>query len=96
MAGLTTLFAWTAPAFTTGSPVDHTWVTTYDNRLTAYPSEAAEASAGQFYWFCWGTFHPTGGTPANPSGFLGSQAGDLAVARCLVTANADSRTTPGV
>jgi len=95
MAGLTTLFAWTAPAFTTGSPVDHTWVTTYDNRLTAYPSEAAVAAAGQFYWFCWGTFHPTGGTPANPSGFLGSQAGDLAVARCLVTANADSRTTPG-
>ncbi|MGJ4996038.1 hypothetical protein [Bradyrhizobium sp. HKCCYLR20261] len=93
-AATATLFAWAVPAFTTGSPVDHTWVTTYDNRRTVYPNDAAVAAAGEFYWYCWGSFHPTGGTPINPSGFLGSQAGDLALAQCLVQANADSATTP--
>jgi hypothetical protein len=90
----TTLYAWTVPAFTAGSPVDHTWVTAYDNRTNAYQTVAAVVAAGQFYWYCWGSFHPTGGTPTNPSGFLGSQGGDLALAQCLVQANADSRTTP--
>ena len=94
MAGLTTLYAWTVPAFVAGSPVDHTWVTTYDNRVNAYPTDAQVASAGQFYWYCWGSFHPKGGTPAIPDGFLGSQSGDLALAQCLVQANADSRTAP--
>jgi len=93
MAGLTTLYAWTVPAFTAGSPVDHTWVTTYDNRVNAYPTDAQVASAGQFYWYCWGSFHPKGGTPTIPDGFLGSQGGDPVLAQCLVQANADSRTT---
>ena len=95
MPGSTTLYAWTVPAFSAGSPVDHTWVTTYDNRVNAYPTVAQVAAAGQFYWYCWGAFHPAGGTPTNPTGFLGSQAGDLTLAQCLVQANADSRTTPG-
>jgi hypothetical protein len=30
------LYAWATPAFINGSPVDHTWVATYDNRETAY------------------------------------------------------------
>jgi hypothetical protein len=87
-------YAWAVPAFTTGSPVDHTWVTTYDNRIDTYPSDQAVDAAGQFYWYCWGAFHPQGHTPDSPDGFLGQQAGDLALARCLVVANADSRTLP--
>ncbi|WP_316229472.1 hypothetical protein [Bradyrhizobium sp. SZCCHNR1070] len=94
MAGSTTLYAWTVPAYSSGSPVDHTWVTTYDNRTSVYQTDADVIAAGQFYWYCWGSFHPTGGTPVNPTGFLGSQGGNLAFAQCLVLANADSRTTP--
>lgn len=87
-------YAWTVPAFTSGSPVDHTWVTTYDNRVNAYQNDAAVAAAHQFYWYCWGAFHPQGGTPSIPDGFIGSQAGNLALAQCLVEANADSRIVP--
>jgi hypothetical protein len=94
MANRIPLYAWAVPAFTADSPVDHTWVTTYDNRTNAYPNDQAVAAAGQFYWYCWGAFHVQGGTPGNPRGFLGRKAGDLALARCLVTANADSRTVP--
>lgn len=94
MAGSTMLYAWTVPAYFQGSPVDHTWVTTYDNRVNAYPTDAQVAAAGQSYWYCWGSFHPVGGTPAIPDGFIGSQAGDLALAKCLVLTNADSQTTP--
>src|SRR5437879_4160032 len=88
------LYAWTVPAFTSGSPVDHTWVTTYDNRVNVYPNDAAVIAAQQFYWYCWGAFHPNGGTPSIPDGFIGSQTGDLALAQCLVQVNADSRTVP--
>ena len=94
MASQSPLFAWAVPAFTTGSPVDHTWVTTYDNRITPYPTVQAVIQAGAFYWYCWGSFHPRGGTPINPDGFLGQQAGDLALAQCLVAPNADSQTVP--
>lgn len=91
---MTTLYAWAVPAFTTGSPVDHTWVTTYDNRTQIFQTDAAVSAAGQSYWYCWGSFHPTGGAPGNPTGFLGDQNGNLALAQCLVLANADSATTP--
>jgi hypothetical protein len=94
MAASTTLYAWAVPAFSSGSPVDHTWVTTYDNRTTVYPNDTAVAAAGQDYWYCWGSFHPNGGTPVNPTGFLGSQSGNLAFSRCLVQSNADSATAP--
>src|SRR5258708_6683250 len=94
MVNLVPLYAWAVPAFTSDSPVDHTWVTTYDNRTSVYPNDQAVVVASQFYWFCWGAFHPQGGTPANPRGFLGQQAGDLGLAQCLVTPNADSRTVP--
>lgn len=94
MAGSTTLYAWTVPAYSSGSPVDHTWVTTYDNRTVVYQTDADVIAAGETYWYCWGSFHPTGGTPVNPTGFLGSQSGNLAFAQCLVLPNADSRTTP--
>jgi hypothetical protein len=94
MSGSTLLYAWTVPAFSSGSPVDHTWVTTYDNRVNPYPNDAAVVAAQQNYWYCWGSFHPTGGTPAFPDGFIGSQGGNLALAQCLVQPNADSRTVP--
>ena len=94
MPGSTTLYVWTVPSYFAHSPVDHTWVTTYDNRANVYQTDADVAAAGQFYWYCWGKFHSAGGTPANPTGFLDSQGGDLALAQCLVLANADSRTTP--
>jgi hypothetical protein len=89
-----TLYAWAVPAFSAGSPVDHTWVTTYDNRVTVYPTDAAVAAAGEDYWYCWGSFHQNGGTPVNPTGFLRSQSGNLGLAQCLVQSNADSITTP--
>jgi hypothetical protein len=86
------LFAWVAPAGSAGSPVDHTWVTTYDNRVTPYANIDEVKTAGEFYWYCWGDFHASGGTPDNPTGFLGQQSGDLTLAQCLVEPNADSRT----
>jgi hypothetical protein len=81
-------YAWAVPAFSSGSPVDHTWVTTYDNRVDVYYNDAQVVAAGEFYWYCWGTFHPQGGTP---TGYLGQQSGDLPFAQCLVQPNADSR-----
>ena len=94
MAQSVTLFAWAVPAFISESPVDHTWVTTYDNRVNAYPNVQQVAAAGQFYWYCWGSFHAAGGTPINPTGFLGQQTGDLALAQCLVQPNANSQNSP--
>ncbi len=89
----TTLYAWAVPAFIDESPVDHTWVTSYDNRKQGYPDIAAVIAAKQDYWYCWGDFHATGGTPGNASGFLGSQGGDIDAARCLVESNADCSST---
>lgn len=91
MPASVTLYAWTVPAFVPGSPVDHTWATTYDNRVNAYASDAAVAAAGEYYWYCWASFHATGGIPGNPTGYLGQQSGNLAFAKCLVQPNADSR-----
>jgi hypothetical protein len=88
---MVTLYAWAVPGFFSESPVDHTWVTTYDNQETPYSDDNKVAEAGQSYWYCWGSFHAQGGTPNNPAGALGQQAGDLALAQCLVQANADSQ-----
>jgi hypothetical protein len=90
----TLLYAWAVPAFAANSPVDHTWVTTYDNRATPYADVDQVAAAGEFYWYCWGSFHASGGTPNNPTGFLGQQSGNLTLAQCVVQANADSTTVP--
>jgi hypothetical protein len=90
-ASAVTLYAWALPAFFSGAPIDHTWVTTYDNRTKKYKDNAKVIDAGEDYWWCWGSFHREGGTPINPDGFLGSTAADLALARCLVESNADSR-----
>lgn len=88
---MTTFFAWSVPAFFQGSLVDHTWVTTYDNENKHYANIGQVIAAGENCWFCWGSYHPQGGVPGNPSGALGNQSGSLTLAKCLVKPNADSR-----
>lgn len=87
------LFAWTVPAFFKNSVVDHTWVTTYDNRVTPYASIVDVVKAKEHYWYCWGDFHPKGGTPSNATGYLTSAKADFSYAACLCQPDADSRTT---
>lgn len=94
MAAGTKLYAWAIPAFMEGAPVDHTWVTNFDNHKFNYPAIAAVIAAKLSCWYCWGSYHPTGGAPENPTGALGSQNGNLAFAACLVAPNADSQTVP--
>lgn len=89
-----TLYSWAVPAGNDNAPVDHTWVTTYDNRVRPYPAIGDVDAAGESFWYCWGSFHPKGGTPGNPTGALGQQAGDSKLAQCLVRANADSASVP--
>lgn len=91
---ITTLYAWAVPAFAGGSPVDHTWVTDYDNRVAHYPDIAAVIKAKGSYWYCWRSYHPAGGTPGHATGALGSASGNLALAKCLVMPNADSASVP--
>lgn len=85
---------WVTPAFIQGSPADHTWVTTYDSRTRPIPDIGGVVAAGEDCWYCWGDWHPTGGIPGNPTGFLAAQMGDVALASCLVEPNADSRQEP--
>lgn len=89
MATSLKFFAWAVPILFDELPWDHTWVTTYDNRAHPYPDIAGVIHAKQDYWYCWGGFHARGGTPSLPDGTLGSQNGDLGLARCLVAPNAD-------
>lgn len=90
MATPVKLYAWAVPGFFSASPVDHTWVTTYDNRADHLASVRQVIAAKQCFWFCWGDFHIQGGTPANATGFLGEAKGDLAQALCLVQPNVSS------
>lgn len=88
---MATLWAWATPTPFADSPVDHTWVTDYDNRIDEPPENIAEViAASANYWFCWGAFHERGDSPQVPQGYLGSQPGDNALANCLVTSNAPS------
>ena len=89
MAASQKLYAWAVPIIAPGSPWDHTWVTSYDNRAHPYPDIAAVKRAKQDYWYCWGGFHARGGTPNLPDGSLGSHNGDIKLARCLAAPNAD-------
>jgi hypothetical protein len=55
------LYAWVSPAFMPPgiwAPVEHTWVTSYNCRLTPYPNIDAVKNAGASYWYCLGDFHP--------------------------------------
>lgn len=86
---MTTLYAWANPAFFEGDPLDHTWVTTYDNRVTTYETIDAVKAAGQLYWYCWGDFHATGSTDNFPTGLIAQQDGSTAIGSCLVQPNAE-------
>src|SRR5262249_15439495 len=90
-AGSIKLFTWARPVDLPGAPFDHTWVTTYDNRINVYNDVNAVLAAGESYWYAWGDFHPQGGTPQNASGFLGDQLDNLETAQCIARANADCR-----
>jgi hypothetical protein len=50
-------YVWVTPAFVSDAPVDHTWVTTYDNQVTPLPDVESVDALGECYWFCWGSFH---------------------------------------
>jgi hypothetical protein len=91
---MTTLYAWATPAFTSGSPVDHTWVTDYDNRVNPYATIGDVTAANSNYWYCWGTFHIQGSSTVLPDGYLGSAAGSLGWASCLCTPNNASNVDP--
>lgn len=91
MAALVRLYAWAVPGFFSTSPVDHTWVTTYDNRIDRFENVQRVVKAKQCFWFCWGDFHDRGGTPVSETGFLGELQGNLAQARCLVQPNEGSK-----
>ena len=80
-------FIWVTPAFSRYSPLDHTWVTSYDNRITSYPDIHAVNSAGELYWYCKGDFHKNGGTPNHHDGFIYSRYLSEDVAKCLVENN---------
>ena len=86
------LYAWVTPAFVTGAPVDHTWVTTYDSGLTMYDGLADLIAAGEHYWFCGGDFHKLG----ESDDFTGGQLLQLpfqAASLCLVPP--DDKTSVG-
>lgn len=89
------LYAWTAPAFWKGNVLDHTWVTSYDNRKSNLQDIAEVVKSGENYWYCWGRFHASGGTPKHPDGFLLTQDGDLDYAKCLATPNLESANNRG-
>jgi hypothetical protein len=89
---MSTLYAWASATPFPDSPVDHTWVTDYDNRVAApYPNIAAVIAAGANYWFCWGDFHKKGTSTQVPKGFLGSKGGSVPWASCLCAPNAPSK-----
>jgi len=91
---MTTLYAWATPAFSSDSPVDHTFVTDYDNRIDPYKSIKAVEKAQANYWYCWGDFHCQGESSEQPQGYLGSASGDFALAQCLCLPNKESDSIP--
>ena len=46
---MATLHAWATDAWFNGNLVDHTWVTTYDNRTTPYPDIPDVQNHGDHY-----------------------------------------------
>jgi hypothetical protein len=97
-------YAWANPVgkgdtgFTTEADVaglfewaDHTWVTTYDNREYEYKDADEVKRNSKQYWFCWGSFHPTGSSDKLPRGLIGRAQGKLSLAECLCEANVTSK-----
>lgn len=76
------VLVWVTPAAVTGSPVDHTWVTSYDSNTSVLMDLNAVIANGQFYWFCWGRFY-VNGIPRRPL----LTATTTSTSNCLVGAN---------
>ena len=90
---MATLYAWATPTPFHDSPVDHTWVTDYDNRVATAPATIELVIAGRSnYWFCWGDFHSSGHTPRAADGSLGTASASVAQAQCLCASNLNSQT----
>jgi hypothetical protein len=62
--------------------------------VKVYPALADVLSAGEHYWYSWGSFHAKGGTPVSADGFLASGAADLLYASCLCRPDVDSVVDP--
>lgn len=78
------LYAWVTPAFISkGSPVDHTWVTSYDSQSVIYSDIASIVNANHSFWYCWGSFH-TKGKPTLP---ISTVVTAHSAALCLVDPN---------
>ncbi len=84
-------FVWVKPAFFRYSPVDHTWVTSYDSRITPYPSIRDVKKANELFWYCKGDFHKTGDPRRSKGGLVLGCTLDKQVAQCLVGANDPNR-----
>ena len=89
-----TLYAWACPAVFSSSPVDHTWVTAFDNRTDRYAKIEDVVASGAEYWFCWGVYHGEGQSGVHAAGLLGVQTGDPSQARCVARPNAVSKDEP--
>lgn len=74
------LFLWSKPAFIPGSPVDHTWVTSYDSRYKSYKDIQSVINGNEYFWFCKGDFHKQGN-------FIGKDKYRSIYAKCLVIPN---------
>jgi hypothetical protein len=80
------LYAWVTPAFIPRiSPVDHTWVTTYDSRETVYQNIGEVLAANEHHWFSWGKFHKEGNPRDFPGGLLFQTTAPPDKSLCLVT-----------
>ncbi len=91
-----TLYAWANPLTSPIGFLDHTWVTDYSIVGTDYKT-IDQVPAGNNYWYCWGIYHPggSGGVNHNPDGAIGSQTGNVTIAKNLVESMTEPIAFPG-
>lgn len=92
--GTVKLFAWARPVVGAVYSPDHTWVTTYDNRIDQYATIEDVRAADEQFWYCWGDFHSQGGTHAIQDGFLAAGGASLPYAACLCMPDVPSKAHP--
>lgn len=85
------LYAWARPLRGLAGNPDHTWVSTFDCRVGKWPSIDEVERANEFYWYCWGDYHPN----CRAKGDLAAGPANIALAKCLVTANVPSKSGAG-
>jgi nucleoid DNA-binding protein len=76
------LFAWAWPAYVNESPLDHTWITTFD--LNGRPDKVERSRRNGLYWYCYGDLRLKGQK-------LAFKAGSASIASCLVQPNIRSQ-----